>query len=40
MMYSYMKQANDVGKGEFRHTTTNIVHFNKVVTQVIVRSLD
>ena len=38
----FMKQTNDLETGEFRllDTTTNIVLFNKVITQVIVTSSD
>ena len=39
---SYMKQTNDLEKGEFRtlDTDTNMILFNKVITQVIVTSAD
>ncbi len=39
---SFMKQTNDLEKGEFRllDTTTNIVLFRKVMTQIIVTSSD
>ncbi len=39
---SYMKQTNDLGKGEFRllDTDNRIILFNKVITQVIVTSSD
>lgn len=38
----FMKQTPDLEKGDFRllDTTTNIVLFNKVITQVIVTSSD
>ena len=38
----FIKQTNDLNKGEFRllDTSTNIVLFNKVITQVIVTSAD
>jgi cytochrome c oxidase subunit 2 len=39
---SFMKQTTDLEKGEFRllDTTTNIILFNKVITQIIVTSSD
>nr|YP_009391136.1 cytochrome c oxidase subunit II [Stenostomum sthenum]ARW59258.1 cytochrome c oxidase subunit II [Stenostomum sthenum] len=39
---SFMKQTNDLDKGEFRllDTTTNMLLFNKVMTQVMVTSSD
>jgi cytochrome c oxidase subunit 2 len=38
----YMKQTNDLGKGEFRllDTDNRIILFNKVITQIIVTSSD
>ncbi len=38
----YMKQTNDLGKGEFRllDTDNRIILFNKVITQVMVTSSD
>ena len=38
----YMKQTNDLGKGEFRllDTDNSIILFNKVITQVMVTSSD
>jgi len=39
---SYIKQTNDLGKGEFRllETDNRIILFNKVITQVMVTSSD
>jgi cytochrome c oxidase subunit 2 len=39
---SYIKQTNDLGKGEFRllETDNRIILFNKVMTQVMVTSSD